>query len=63
MKSEEIVIERKKIEEEIKKLSGMIVVERAKLRSLQMQCNHENEYSVSSMGEKSLYCPDCGRNF
>lgn len=59
----DIITERKLIEKEIKRLQGLLMIEKAKIRSLQNQCEHENEYTVSCMGEKGLYCPDCGRDF
>lgn len=46
----------------IKAAQGEVEVAYAKLRVIQMQCDHPNTFKTSHMGDSGTHCPDCGRS-
>lgn len=52
-KHKDIVKRRKALNREIEKLL-------LEWRQLQLECNHENKYPTSVMGDSGVHCPDCG---
>ncbi len=57
---EAIRITRAAIEEEIATAREALDIGTAKLQALRRRCTHPNPDPVSDMGERSMYCPDCG---
>lgn len=39
---------------------GRIGVLRARIRAIQMKCNHIRIRATSCMGDSGTWCPDCG---
>lgn len=48
------------IEREIADAQEALDIAVGKSRANRKRCTHPSAYSVSHMGEKSMYCPDCG---
>lgn len=46
----------------IRAAQGEVDVARARLRVIQMQCDHPNTFRTSHMGDPGTRCPDCGHS-